>query len=176
MRGFSHYQIELLQPQESEAFFGLIDRNRSHLEDFFAGTVSKTKTLQDALVYCEDIQQKIKNRSYFPYMVTDTTTNRFVGLVDVKHIDWNIPKAELGYFVDEEYSRKGIASKSVGLVIDILLESYGFKKLLCRIGSTNLASRQVAINNGFVLEGTIRNDYRTTKGKIVDLDYYGRVH
>jgi RimJ/RimL family protein N-acetyltransferase len=33
----------------------------------------------------------------------------------------------------------------------------------------------VILKNGFELEGTIRNDYRTTKGEIVDLNYYGRV-
>jgi len=33
----------------------------------------------------------------------------------------------------------------------------------------------VALKNGFELEGIIRNDYRTTDNKVVDLNYYGRV-
>ncbi|MEM5564952.1 GNAT family protein [Psychroserpens sp. AS72] len=172
---FDHFKINLLQPNESAAFFNLIDNNRSRLEDFFAGTVSKTLTLDDTINYCVEIQQRIQNKSYLPYIITDTITNTFVGIVDVKNIDLNVPKAELGYFIDSNYSRKGITSKAVELVLDDIIETYQFKKILCRIGSKNTSSIHVALKNGFELEGTIRKDYRTTKGEIVDLNYYGRV-
>ncbi|WP_298902835.1 GNAT family protein [uncultured Psychroserpens sp.] len=164
-----------MQANEGEAFFNLIDNNRVRLEDFFAGTVSKTRTLDDTLVYCKEIETRIKSKTYFPYMIIDINTNAFVGLVDVKNIDWNVPKAELGYFIDSKYSGKNITSKAVGIVIDYLTEIYKFRKLLCRVGSKNTGSIRVALNNNFDLEGTIRNDYRTTKGDIVDLNYYGRV-
>ncbi|MFD2824710.1 GNAT family N-acetyltransferase [Lacinutrix iliipiscaria] len=172
---FDHFKIQLLQPHEGKAFFDLIERNRPRLEDFFAGTVSKTQTLDDTIAYCEIIQQHIEEQSYFPFLITDLKTNTFVGLVDVKNINWDLPKAELGYFIDANYNRKGIMSKALGLVIDHLILHYKFKKLLCRIGSKNLGSIQVALNNDFLLEGVIKNDYKTTKGEIVDLKYYGRV-
>ena len=172
---FDHYKIALLQPNEGIAFFNLIEKNRSRLEDFFAGTVSNCRTLEDTISYCEKIQQRITEKSYFPYMITDLNTNTFVGLVDVKNIVWNIPKAELGYFVDKNYSGKRVTSKATNLVIDYLKKTYAFKKMLCRIGSKNQASIQVALKNGFELEGTIRKDYKTSKGEIVDLNYYGRV-
>ena len=73
------------------------------------------------------------------------------------------------------YERKGITTKATALVVNYLIESYYFKKLLCRANSRNLGSISVILKNGFQLEGTIRNDYRTSKGKIVDLYYYGRV-
>lgn len=175
MLKFDHFHITILKPEETKPFFNLIDVNRASLEDFFAGTVSKTKTFQDTLNYCSEIQNRIVERSYFPYLISDTFNDRFVGLVDVKNIDWKVPKAELGYFIDSQYSGQGITSKALGLVIDHLIETYQFKKLLCRIGSQNTASRKVAENNGFTLEGTIRKDYRTTKGDIIDLDYFGRI-
>lgn len=71
---FKNFTIRLLQPNEGKAFFNLIENNRSRLEDFFAGTVSKTKTLEDTLLYCEEIQKKIKDFSYLPYMITDINT------------------------------------------------------------------------------------------------------
>ncbi|MFC0604996.1 GNAT family N-acetyltransferase [Winogradskyella pulchriflava] len=175
MMTFDNFKINLMQPNESEAFFYLIENNRNRLEDFFAGTVAKTLTLEDALTYGEEIQERISQQSYFPFLITDTTTDTFVGLVDVKNISWDIPKAELGYFIDANYQGKGLTSKAFKLVIDYLIETYKFKKMLCRVGSKNTASINVALKNNFQLEGTIRNDYKTTKGEIVDLNYYGRV-
>lgn len=175
MMTFDHFKIELLKTQDSEALFELINSNRSRLEDFFAGTVSKTKTLEDTVVYCAIIQKKIQEKSYFPYMIIDCHTNKFIGLIDVKNIDWNVPKAELGLFIDSNYEGKGISTKVTKLVVQHLIDTFSFKKLLCRANSRNLGSVGVILKCGFELEGTIRNDYRTTKGEIVDLNYYGRV-
>ena len=171
---FENFNISSFNTLNSELFFNLIDKNRDRLEDFFAGTVSKTKTLEDTKSYCKIIDQKGKDKSYFPYIITNKT-DEFIGLVDVKNIDWNVPKAELGYFIDADYQGKGIITKAVGYVVDFLIVKYRFKKLLCRVGSKNTGSINVALKNDFQLEGTIKNDYRTTKGEIVDLNYYGRV-
>lgn len=172
---FDNYTISLLKTIESKAFFKLIDNNRERLEDFFAGTVSKTKTIEDTINYCKTIEERITKKSYFPFMIIDTETNNFVGLIDVKNIDWNVPKAELGSFIDKAYESKGIITKAASLVVNHIIEKHQFKKLLCRANSRNLGSIGVILKNGFELEGTIRNDYRTTKGEIVDLNYYGRV-
>jgi len=172
---FDNYKIALLKPSHSNEFFKLIDDNRSRLEDFFAGTVSKTRTLEDTIEYCKVIEQRVKDKSYFPFIITENQTNNFVGLVDVKNIDWNVPKAELGYFIDGTYEGKGIITRATKLVVDYIIETHNFKKLLCRAGSKNLGSISVILKNGFQLEGTIRKDYRTTKGEIVDLNYYGKV-
>jgi RimJ/RimL family protein N-acetyltransferase len=172
---FDNYEISLLNTNDGSAFFALIESNRPRLEDFFAGTVSETRTLKDTLDYCIAIQNKIQSKTYFPFMITDINTAKFVGLVDVKNIDWNVPKAELGSFIDHRYEGKGIVSKATNLVIDHCVEKYKFIKLLCRANSRNKGSIAVILKNGFELEGTIRNDYRTTKGEIVDLNYYGRV-
>lgn len=172
---FDNYKIELLSASGGEAFYNLIDNNRPRLEDFFAGTVSKTRTLEDTLNYCEEIQQRITSMSYLPYMITDINTNEFIGLVDVKNIDMNVPKAELGSFIDSRYEGKGIVSKAANLVVEHIVEEYKFIKLLCRANSRNKGSIAVILKNGFELEGTIRRDYKTTKGEVVDLNYYGRV-
>ncbi|AUP81720.1 N-acetyltransferase [Flavivirga eckloniae] len=172
---FANFKIAPLEINESEKFFNLIDTNRKRLEDFFAGTVSKTRTLHDTITYCHEIKQKEKDKSYFPFIIRDLQTDAFIGLIDIKNIDWNIPKAEIGYFIDAKYEGQGVISKALGLVIEYLSETYHFKKLLCRSNSRNIGSIAVAKKNGFTLEGTIKRDYKTTKGELVDLDYYGRI-
>ena len=95
---FKNYKISLLEASQSVAFFNLIEHNRTRLEDFFAGTVSRTQTLEDTLQYCKLIEQRIEDKTYFPFIIIDEKTHRFVGLVDVKNIDWNIPLEAFFYF------------------------------------------------------------------------------
>ncbi|NMH86109.1 GNAT family N-acetyltransferase [Flavivirga algicola] len=172
---FENFKITPLDTNEGEKFFKLIDNNRERLEDFFSGTISKTKTLHDTYAYCYDIRQLVLDRRYFPFIIKNLKTDMLIGLIDIKNIDWHIPKAEIGYFIDADYEGQGVISKSLGFVIEYLSKTYHFKKLLCRSNSRNIGSIAVAKKNGFTLEGTIKKDYKTTKGEVVDLDYYGRV-
>jgi ribosomal-protein-serine acetyltransferase len=93
--------------------------------------------------------------------------------MDIKSIDWNIPKAELGFFIDENYEGKGIISIAVSKVVEHCFETLKMKKLFLRTHEKNIGSRKVAEKNGFTVEGIIRSDYKTTRGVIVDLMYYG---
>ena len=97
---FEHYSIKILGAGDVEIFFGLIDRNRARLEAFFAGTVARTRTTEDTKAYLAEILVKIENKTYLPFIIQDNATGSYVGFVDIKNIDWNIPKGELGFFID----------------------------------------------------------------------------
>ncbi|EAR00056.1 GNAT family N-acetyltransferase [Maribacter sp. HTCC2170] len=172
---FRNYKIIEFDTKQCGPLYDLIDSNRERLETYFAGTVKNTKTLEDTISYCKQIDMRVKNKSYYIYTITNKENNSLIGLIDVKNIDWNVPKAEIGYFIDFNHQGKGIITNAVAILIEYLLKEYNFKKLLCRINSENIGSIKVALNNGFKLEGTIRNDYRTTSNEIVDLNYYGRI-
>lgn len=169
------FHLTLLTKEYSELFYHLIQNNLKRLEDFFAGTVCKTTTLQDTFDYCLEIERRIKNRTYFPYLIIETKTDKLVGLIDLKNIDWNIPKGELGAFIDKNYEGKGIVTHHGKTFIDHIVHEHHFKKLFCRAAAQNKRSIQVVGRIGFEFEGTIRRDYITSSGELVDLNYYGKI-
>ncbi|MEP0265432.1 GNAT family N-acetyltransferase [Dokdonia sp.] len=172
---FNTYQFELLQEEDSLSFFTLIQKNKKRLNDFFAGTVAKTGTLEATQSYCKDIMTRIEDRAYYPYLIKEKSSQKLIGFIDVKNIDWEVPKAELGAFIDEDYEGKGIITHHLTDLIDTIVQEHDFKKLLCRIAKENKRSIQVALHCGFEYEGTIRRDYRTTSGRLIDLNYYGKL-
>lgn len=173
---FENYKVMNFNCNDFECLFNLINNNRDRLNDFFAGTVAYTKTLKDTQLYCKAIKQKVDDKSYFPFVVVDLRTNTKIGWIDVKNICWNIPKAEVGYFIDKDFEGKKIISKSLNYVLAYIENKYQFKKLLCRVSKENDSSIQVALKNGFEFEGTIRADYKTTNNQRVDLNYYGKLY
>ena len=52
---------------------------------------------------------------------------------------------------------------------------FNFKKIYCRAASENTRSINAILGYGFELEGTLRRDYKTTDGRLVDLNYYGKL-
>ncbi|MFT5166467.1 MAG: ribosomal-protein-serine acetyltransferase [Saprospiraceae bacterium] len=172
---FENFTIKEFDTRQGALLFKLIDENRSRLEDFFPVTVAATRTLANTLDYCRLMEQRRKNKSYFPFIIIDQKDNSYVGFIDIKNIEWKVPKAEVGYFIDQQYEGQGVISKALSFVLKHVVEKYGIKKMLSRASTQNLGSMKVALNNGFELEGTIRSDFKTANGEIVDLNYYGKV-
>jgi ribosomal-protein-serine acetyltransferase len=170
---FDQYHIRQLRADDAEAYFKLIDANRKRLEDFFAGTVAVTKTLDDTKSYLTNIIAQAEQHNHFPFVVIENDTKTMVASIQVKNIDWNIPKAELGYYIDSGYEGQGIVTKATALIIQYCFEHLKMARLLIRTHPQNISSIQVAQKNGFQLEGTIRKDYKTTSGQLVDLLYFG---
>ena len=138
---FNDYSIRLLNKNDSTDLFELIERNRKRLEDFFSGTCARTKTYEDTKTYLEEVELKIENKTYFPFVVISDNTNSLIGFFDVKNIEWKIPKAELGYFMDEAHAGKGIATKAFSFVVSHCINEFKMKKLLIRTHESNIASR-----------------------------------
>lgn len=172
---FRNYTVRLISEHDAEALFSLIDRNRPRL-DFFAGTLSKTTTPGDTRLFIQDMMQRKESRAYFPFFVTRNEDGAAVGFIDVKNIDWHIPKAELGCFIDEEYAGKGVSFNALSAVVDHCFAEQGINKLFLHTHPDNTAARRLAEKCGFEVEGIIRKDYRTARGNIVDLVYYGRLN
>lgn len=172
---FDHYSIRPLTENDLHPYFNLVEKNRQRLEDFFRGTVEKTRTLEDTEKFLKEIAEKAKDRSYLPYIIVDDRNDKIVGFLDLKNIDWTVPKTEMGCWMDEEHAGLGISTKAVALFCEFCFREFKFEKLFLRTHESNTAARKLAEKCGFEMEGKIRKDYKTSSGELVDLIYYGRI-
>lgn len=169
------FLIKTIDRNDAREFFQLIKKNTDRLEDYFAGTVAKTKSLEATEEFCLKTEELIQNETYIPFLLIHQKSKKAVGLIDFKNIDWNVPKAEVGAFIDVDSEGKGLISKVGSLLIDTLAKQYQFKKIYCRAAPENKRSINSILRYGFELEGTLRRDYKTTNGRLIDLNYYGKL-
>ena len=172
---FDHFTLRLLTLDDLDPYFELVQRNRERLADHFVGTVSRTSTLEEAQEFVEEMIRHTISNTYFPYVIIDDNESSIVGFIDLKSIDWSIPKTQIGFYIDEAYAGKGIISEAIQIISNHCFEEKGFEKLFMRIHPDNIAACKVAEKCGFELEGTIRKEYRTIEGELIDLLYYGKV-
>lgn len=172
---FDNFLIRQVTMEDAEGYYDLVERNRKRLERFFAGTVALTQTFEATKVHLADVIAKAAKNNYFPFIVVDINTNAIIGSIQIKSIDWSIPKGEIGYYIDTDWEGKGIISKAVAKVIDFGFNEMKFTKLYIRTNEHNIASVRIAQKNGFQLEGTLRREYKATDGEIIDVMYLGRL-
>jgi RimJ/RimL family protein N-acetyltransferase len=176
MIDFENYTIRPLEVSDLKAYFDLVERNRKRLEDFFTGTVSRTKDFTETKIFLTELSAKREAKQYFPFVLVDNLTNEFAAFIDLKNLDWTIPKAEIGCYTDGKYAGKGLTTTAMRLFVDYCFDNFKLKKIFLRTHHTNKPAQTLAEKCGFEIEGNIRMDYKTTAGEIVDLIYYGRLN
>ena len=114
-----------------------------------------------------------KEKSGYYFYVRNIETNCLIGYIGIKKIDYHISKCELFYFIDKNFEGKGIISKAIYEVIGFCFKELKMNKIFICTSKINFGSQQIALKNGFVKEGTLRQEFKNFEGILEDINYYG---
>jgi RimJ/RimL family protein N-acetyltransferase len=85
-------------------------------------------------------------------------TDEFIGSTGFHRVDWEIPKVEIGYWLDTRHTRKGYMREVVQTLTTFAFDTLQVNRVEIRCDEKNIASRRIPEKLGYVLEGTLRND------------------
>ena len=170
---FNNWKLEKIQNIRYDEFFELIENNRSRIQKTFPVTVSNCLDLKTTNEFITKNIQIEKEKTGYYFYVRSIETNDLIGYIGIKKIDYHISKCELFYFIDKEFEGKGIISKAVSEVINLCFNELKMNKIFICTSKVNFASQQIALKNDFVLEGTLREEFKSFEGELEDINYYG---
>ena len=170
---FDNFVLRRLQVEDADKYFFFIDTNRERISKYFPVTVSANSDLNSTASFIAERVDAWEKREFCSFVICEENSQKIIGSVFLKDIDWKVLKSEIGYFIDGEYSGKGIISKAVSFVVDYCFRELKLNKVYLRTAEDNVASIKVAEKTGFQLEGKLRQDFKTYDGKFIDVLYYG---
>lgn len=85
-------------------------------------------------------------------------SGEFIGSVGLYRINWEIPKVEIGYWLDTKFEGQGYMTEAVSRMTFFAFEDLGARRVEIRCDEKNLPSRAVAERLGFPLEGILQQD------------------
>ncbi|WP_417899842.1 GNAT family protein [Bacillus haimaensis] len=160
--------IELLQIQQKEELFTLIDANREHLRKWLLW-VDKRKSPDD---FDSIIPMWLKNYADNNGFDAGIRYNdRLVGMVGLHFIDWKNRATSIGYFLSEDAQGHGIITKSITAILDYLFTTLKLHRVEIQCAVNNHKSIAVPERLGFVKEG-IKRDGQLLYDRYVDLVTY----
>ena len=170
---FDNFIIRPIRNEDSLNYHSLVDQNKVRLSKYFPKTLIATEDLESTTAHILERIRLTETKEFFTFVIFENLSKKIIGTIFLKELDWNIPKGEIGFFIDQSYEGKGIITKSVSLVKKHCFDTLGLNKLYMRIAEENISSKRVAEKNGFEVEGILRKDFKTSEGKLIDLVYYG---
>ncbi len=150
--------ICLCKNEESAAqeMFEVIEKNRDQLREFLPWP-EKILTVKDQLNYIKITKGSWTQRALFDFGIYILSNQKFIGNIGLHSIDWRNSRCELGYWIAQEYEGQGKVSEAIS-ILEKECFKIGFHRIEIRCSSRNLKSAQVALRNGYVLEGILKHE------------------
>lgn len=122
--------------------------------------------------YCEFVKfaphQYAENKAIHTHVIYE---DKIIGAVSLNNIYHHLKKAEIGYWLRQDYQGRGIMSLAVRAIMDIAKNTYGMEVVDVKAGEHNIPSRRVAERLGFEFCGIIANN-ENVNGDIISHAVY----
>ena len=139
--------------EDAQALFNVIEASRKHLHTWL-DWVDKTTKEEHSLQF---IQQSLHNLHTQEQLDLGIFyRDEIIGGVGMHHWEHDTKKAQLGYWLSEEYEGKGIMNKCMEQFLYLLFEKIGLNKVEIHFLPGNKRSAMVAERLGCKIEGVIR--------------------
>ncbi|MGJ3239500.1 MAG: GNAT family N-acetyltransferase [Anaerolineae bacterium] len=142
--------LRLHDSYQVDAFFNLIVDNHAHLSQWMVW-VDNHQTVNDTYRYIMWEREQFAQRKGIATQVY--YHNQVAGSAGLMIHDWSNGYGEIGYWLGEAFTGKGIITRAVRGLVNFAFNTLNLHKLVIRVAAENHKSAAVAKRLGFPLEG-----------------------
>ncbi|HMQ49135.1 MAG TPA: GNAT family protein [Saprospiraceae bacterium] len=165
--------LKRFRETDGEAFYQLVEANYEQLYPHFTKMLNQVKDEESASIYViKNIANWLLQEAYM-FGIWENSTARLVGMIRFFNLDWSLPKAEVGYFIDKDFGGKGLMTEAMKMALDFAFNQLALERISLRTSMENVASQRLARKSGFLREGDLRNDHRRLSGELTDVMLFG---
>lgn len=112
----------------------------------------------------------------FRLLIFRKEDDQFIGSTGLHRINWDIPKCEIGYWIDSRQSKNGYITEAVQALTNFAFDFLKAKRIEIRVDPNNIASVRIPKKLGFVLEGILRQyQLSADKKELCDTCVYAKI-
>lgn len=166
--------VRRFRENEGAVFQELIYKNRDILQDHFPLLVGEVADSHESTEIF--VRQRIAGwllQTDYSFGIWHNETTEMIGYVHLFNVDWDVPSAEMSYFLDRDLAKQGLMTEVLARVIRFGFKQLELEKIYIRMLTDNYDSHRLARRVGFSREGDLRNEFRKPGGTLVDLVRFG---
>jgi len=126
---------------------------------------NRNQTVEEVEANIRDAHAKFLTREDLRFHIFNKETGNFIGSSGLHRINWDIPKFEIGYWIDTRYSGNGYITEAAEAITEFAFRELHARRVEIRCDEKNIKSRAVPEKMRFVLEGILKNEGIAADGK-----------
>jgi len=164
-------KIRPIRSTDAQAFFELIDANRTYLKKWLTWLNSMSSTTA-AERYIESRIRLADEKMGFCFLIFSKES--IAGVIHLVDIDHANRKAMIGYWVGESFSGKGLATKATEVLLEFAAKELNLHRIEIRCAIGNKPSEAIAKKLSFLHEGVLRES-EWLHDRFVDQNLYSKL-
>lgn len=168
-------RIKLCRPEcnseTAKSIFNVIDKCKAAFVPWLGWGVEYSQ--EDALNFLQTTDIDWNNNAQYVYAIYLGKT--FIGLISVLNIAWKHKRAEIGYWLDTDYTGKGYMTEAMKILEKELFDD-GFNKIVIHTDVLNVKSAKIPQTLGYKLDGVLRQEiYSSTNQRFRDRNVFSKL-
>jgi len=135
----------------------------------------KEQTIEDTEINIRQAYINFLNRTDLRLLVFKKDSGEFVASSGLHRINWDVPKFEIGYWIDTRFSGKGYMTEAVQGITDFAVRELKARRVEIRCDALNVKSRAIPERLGFTLEGILKSESISVEGELRDTCVFAKV-
>lgn len=149
--------IRIPNPGDGKVVHEAIQASREELKPWMP-FAQKEQTVEELEANIREAHAQFLKREDLRLHIFHKETGEFIGSSGLHRMNWDVPKFEIGYWIDTRHSGKGYMSEAVQGITDFAFRELKARRVEIRVDSRNTKSRRIPERLGFTLEGILKND------------------
>lgn len=158
-----------VQTTDALDIFQAIDSGRDHLGPWLP-FVALTLSESDSEEFVRSVTNAPESSKEYVFIIN--SRGHFSGLIGFKQTDRTNRKTEIGYWLAQSATGRGIATESVRALLRFAFDSLGMNRVQIKCATGNEKSKNIPKRLGFVFEGIERDGELLSDGKFTDIEVY----
>jgi ribosomal-protein-serine acetyltransferase len=146
--------LKVRQLDDADAFFEVIDRNRTHLRAWLPW-VDETAGVEMTRTYIQNCIENIKKRGGYDFGIF--FNNTWVGSIGLHDLNRMNKRAAIGYWLDKDHEGKGLMTRATRALINFSFDELHLNRLVIMAAVENKKSRAIPERLEFSQEGVCRS-------------------
>ncbi|KMY54985.1 acetyltransferase [Bacillus sp. FJAT-27231] len=156
--------IRMPMPGDGKMVYEAINVSREELQVWLPFAKHK-QSLEETEANVREAHAEFLTRKDLRFHIFHKETGEFIGSTGLHRMNWNVPKFEIGYWIDTRQSGKGYITEAVEALTNFAFDVLQARRVEIRCDEKNSKSRAIPEKLGFYLEGTLRHDDVAVDGK-----------
>lgn len=166
--------IRMPMPGDGPAVYDAVAASLEELKPWLP-FANHEQTLEGVEANIRESHAKFLKREDLRLLVFLKETGEFIASSGLHRINWDVPKFEIGYWIDTRQSGKGYITEAVEGITRFAFEELAANRVEIRCDPNNVKSRAVAERLNYTLEGILQNDDRGVDGSLRDTCIFAKV-
>ena len=147
-------ELRQIRLDDAEDLFAAVDDNREYLREWLPW-LDGTNNVDDEASFIASTLEEYGRGDGVLYAIR--LEDNLIGTISLNWIDWANKGCGIGYWVSNEYSGQGIATRCCIRVMEHCFDDLGMHRLVLEAATENFPSRAIAERLGMRLEGITKD-------------------